>query len=485
MKRSFALPTSLVFMMSCALDPTAIPSACSAPCPAWSQRVDGRCERRVWHRPSSSDAIGEPGAAHPVIAARAGEVLLGFTVASAASNRVFVAERRAAATSFVVRDPGALLANATGAIDVALGDDGAALATYWQGDGATDAIFVSERSPSGAWKDPSTPSDRVSLADTAYEPRVAMGEDGSEILLWNQHYSAAGEGHYGVAVATRDDRASPWTFPKGPSEFLSPDIYFSNAPRVASGPKGASVVTWYQSVGGPLMVFASDRSGAHAAFSRPALDGYISPAGGAVDSHPTTNPVPATGPRGEAAIVWTQALDVSDMHKGVFVALRGASGRFDPPKDLSDALSTPTVTARCPQAAYGPEGELWVAWYEEPSDGSHVVRVALRDPEGVWRHRGEQALAASSADALGPALAVGPDGGVLVVWSELLRGAYQVVARRGDWRNGLGSAEVISPEGGIDALEPVAAIDARTGRAWVAWTQGAYGFGRVYTADIE
>ena len=142
-------------------------------------------------------------------------------------------------------------------------------------------------------------------------------------------------------------------------------------------------------------------------------------------------------------------------------------------------------TARCAQLAFGPGGDLYVIWYQDQGDGD-AVYAARRDASGRWIEDGKHPTRLSAQDALGyaPALAVGPRGGVVAVFTEETKGQMRIAARRtlaGDtpWA----AEEKLSPEGEA-AGDPVVAIGPGD-RAIAAWTQGLFGRARVFTARID
>jgi hypothetical protein len=202
-----------------------------------------------------------------------------------------------------------------------------------------------------------------------------------------------------------------------------------------------------------------------------------------VDSHSVANPRPALSEAGEAAVVWTQ-----ENGKGaiaVFLATRGRDGTWTRPKDLDDTFSPAVGTARCAQLAFGPGGELYVIWYQDQGDGD-AVYAARRDASGRWIDDGNHALRLSAPDAIAyaPALAVGPEGGVVAVFTEETKGQARIAARRtaaGDvsW----GAEEWLSPQG--EAVSDPAVALGPGDRTIVAWTQGQFGQSRVVTARVE
>jgi hypothetical protein len=303
-----------------------------------------------------------------------------------------------------------------------------------------------------------------------------MNARGDAIVVFNQWY---GE-HWGVGVAARA-LGWPWSTPRSPEDVLSPAIFYSNAPTVALNASGDALIAWYQSPGGQLMTYASERIGPFGRFSHPSPPAFLSADGAPVDSHPIANPSSTIADDRSAAVVWTQ----ENGHGAcpVYVATRDPSLRWDRPYGLGDTLSSNHVWARAARPILRPTGELVVVWYEEEK-GALTVKSARRLPSGAWLGRGQgELLSAPGARAVDPAIAMAPDGCVLVTWVE--RGQegspFRVMARR------LGEAwesPIVLSQGDEDANSPSIAVGA-SGRALAAWSQGKLLQAKVHVRAID
>lgn len=450
----------------CALDPL------EKGCPPWTRAGEGgaACAPRIFVTPAASDAVGEPGGRDIDLAVDAlGRGIAAWSLTTASTSRAIVAEELTPG-AWEIREPSAGLPGLADMFDIAIEPDGAAIVAFRQYVKEEGSVLLSRRDASGAWSDPGDLAARISFAPTAYEPRMAVHPSGEVLLVWNQWMSTG----YGVALARRAPGSEAWQRPADPDDVLSPKILFSNAPQITVSPAGHALVTWYQSGGGPLMVRASERFGPEGAFSRPSVDEILSAPGGAVDSHPVANPVPAIGPDGEAVIAWTQENTGGAIP--VYLAARDRDRAWTKPSDLKDTFSRPEGEARCPQVAFDKEGELYVAWYEE-KDGEHRAYAARRAKTGEWIDPGSSPFELSSEGARGitPMLAVGADGSVLAAWAESVDGGWRVAARRTSAGAPWGPVEILSPElpGFVSGL--AVAAGGPQGRMVVAWTQGKLG----------
>jgi hypothetical protein len=261
-------------------------------------------------------------------------------------------------------------------------------------------------------------------------------------------------------------------------------LFFSNAPQIAVNGRGDAVVTWYQSTGGPLLARASERFGEDGSFSRPGPDDVLSPPGAPVDSHPIANPIPAVGPSGEVAVVWTQENGAGSIP--VYLATRSPEGAWQKPASLADSFSPPAGIARCAQPAFGPGGELYVVWYQDQGDGDRVY-AARRSPSGAWIEAGTSPAMLSTAGAVGltPALAVGPGGAALVAWTEKSGDRFRLAVRRTGAGEAWGPIEILSADSGGDVTTPAAVVAGPSDRALVAWAQGDLTSAPVFFAAIE
>lgn len=449
-------------------------------CPAWTVPGEDGCVERTWSLPESGSGVGEAGVRSLAVSIDgSGRPAATWIEGGPATSRVVVAE--AAGGGFEEHYPAAALPGEAAQPDVALGPDGAAVAVWKQQLlGGEARVFVAERESGGGWTDPSSIEEAFSFAPTAFEPKVRFFPSGERIVVWNQWMSTG----YGVQLATKP-KGADWHRPEEADDILSQPAFFSNAPNIAVNERGDGLISWYQSLGGSLLAWQSERFGPDGEFSRPGPEEYLSVPDTPVDSHPFANPKPALSSAGNAAVVWTQEDGAGSVP--VYMATRTPDGAWTKPASVGDALSTRPGYARCPQPAFTPSGDLFVVWYQDTGEGNRVV-AAHRSPDGEWIEPGGEPtlLSTPGAEANAPVLVVGPEGSVLAVWSEQQGDSWVIAARRrGESGTTWGPIEVLSVANGGEAVQPAAAIGGPGDAVVVGWIQGEGQGDRVYLATMR
>lgn len=452
-------------------------------CAAWSVADLDVCVVSTWDTPAREEAIEfSVGARDPEIALDDdSRVVVTWVQPQDAGTRVLIAEQTDDET-FVVRSPGEALPGNGSSPSLTTDATGRALLAWRQHEGDAGTVHYTERNADGNWDTNPEPADvPLSFPPNAYEPRVAYGDDGETLIVYNQWTGT----NFGVAIASRaagDD--GPIKGPGSGQDVVSPPVLFSNAPIPAVASNGDAIITWYQSPDTDLMTFVSERFGVDGEFSTPAADAFISAPGGAVDSHAEANPSPAIHDRGSAVVAWTQ--DNAQGHSPVYLASRDGWGEWTTPAGLDDSFSVPNGAARCVQTAFGGDGSLLVTWFEEDPSQRFSVHAAYRAPDGEWIDGPREAvqLSADGADGIHPAVAVGDEGQALVAFAERSGDRWDLVVRR---RNPGGSAwiapEVLSADLAGDASEPTVAYN---GNAFVvAWVHGPPLEGQLHVARVE
>src|SRR5262245_34169750 len=95
------------------------------------------------------------------------------------------------------------------------------------------------------------------------------------------------------------------------------------------------------------------------------------------------------------------------------------------------ALGHETRQEDWPSIAAGPDGSLWAAWLSFGGDRDDVAIRQYRD--GVWRNL--LWVPGTSGDSFMPHVAVDAKNRVWVVWSQQVRGNWDLYARRFDGAN--------------------------------------------------
>lgn len=340
----------------------------------------------------------------------------------------------------LVEEVGAALPGPSAEPSVALAADGTlVLALRAELDGESRVLSI-ERPAGGVFPRLAIPDHVVSFPPRAYQPALAALTDGTVVLAFDQWTSTG----FGVSVATRD-RDGSWTRAADADDVLSPRVFHSNAPRLAAGTAGAALLTWYQSLGGPLLVHVRERDPASGAFAAVAGDGVVSLRDRAVESHAIANPRPAIGPRGEAAVVWTAEGGAGALP--VYVAAREAGGAWRGPRDVEDTLSPAVGRTACAVPAFLPSGELVVAWQAD-LEGDWAVYAGRRRVSGATDPT-PSALRLTPAGSRGvePAIAVDASGAIAIASTEIDERGSRVVVRRGTSLEALGAPTLVSEPG--------------------------------------
>lgn len=484
-------------LSACGDEETAFPcglgSTCGCPeerfvsfetcCPAWTRAAaDGTCAPRSFSRPGPVDGLGDVGTSLPTVALDGrGLALIGFShIPPGYFPRAVLAEERAPG-DFHVRElvPGF---DGSGDIVGVAADPGSAhaLVTWRQGRPGETAILKSERFSDGTWVHPKDLADRLSAAALpATRPHGVIGASGEALVTWDQW---TGE-NFGVQIARRASEQARWEVPSRADDLFSPKVFYSNEPRLAVNGAGDAAIAWFQSNGGPLMSYAITREGTRGEFNRARQEDFLSPPGAPVDQHLRWNPTPAVSEAGDVAVTWAQ--ENGQGATPIYLAFRPKGADWAPPEGLADSLSPAAGIGRCATPHFGPNGDLYVVWFQFDGPDSGVY-LAHRAPDGTWPVPGTAALRLSTPGryAMNPTLALGRAGGGLVTWTESDGSHFRVVARTFDERDRWSEPVQLSPEGAGDGWDPFVAVGPRD-RAVVAWAQGPFGKERLYVALLE
>ncbi len=332
------------------------------------------------------------------------------------------------------------------------------------------------REPPADWEPLAQDGEVLSFESSAYSPDVAVGPEGEVVTVFSQ---VAGQRH-GVAVVRKHD--GELHGPESVQDLLSPAILFTNEPKIVINAQGEALVSWYQSVGGPLNVFVSEGSSLDGGFSRPEADEQLSldhPGAEGGDGMFLDDSIPAISSGGERAVVWTQPTAFGE--SGVFLATRQPDGDWQRPASFEDVFTASGRVIRCPQMAFSAGGDLYLSWLEVSPAGSRRVQLAHRHGAGSWLATGREPLTLSLDDrASCPALDTGRDGGVAVSWKEKSANDADVVyvRRSNDQLSATSEAARWTSPAALNTPDPqtavgslslsVGGLDDRIAVAWVA-----------------
>jgi len=374
---------------------------------------------------------------------------------------------------------------------VAVDPRGDATATWMQSATGGFTVQVATRPAGGAWSAPMTVS---SPNVPASEPSVAMDAEGDAIVAWKQYV-----GTDEIEAVTRAAGAASW----GAAETLSNPLRESTAAQAAISPSGQAIVlftgedavgntriqaTAEQGFGGlwgaPIMLSAAgqdaeepslaiDGAGeAIAAWRRPNGNAQIiqssarstTGAWGAPINLSSLfadgfHPRVATNAAGDAAVVWTAALNADEV---AAIATRTALGAWTGAKTVSGQVDP----AREPRAAIDGAGNVTVVW-NLVSNGEFTVQE-ITAPAGTEAWAGATTLSPAMSEESELSLALDPAGDAMATFAieeggtEVMRAVTRTAAP-GSW-----SSPLTFSAPGVRSTQAQVALDA-TGEATAVW----------------
>ena len=128
-----------------------------------------------------------------------------------------------------------------------------------------------------------------------------------------------------------------------------------------------------------------------------------------------------------------------------------------------------------PRVAAGPDGRMLVVWQQWPGDGTErgvpLITGAERGTGSGRRWGAAATISPEGQSAWAPAVAAGPDGGMWCAWDAWDGTAYQVYARHAPHGDDWGDVVQLSTPDSHMYLNLGPDVVAEVGRAWVAWSQ--------------
>jgi hypothetical protein len=255
---------------------------------------------------------------------------------------------------------------------VAMDDNNNAIIVWRQYDEYVDTQIFKSEYRGGFWTHPRNRYDHISPdEENAYNPQVAMDNNGNAIIVWEQDDSL------NVSQIFKSEyRGGFWTHPAGLYDSISFSGKFAYNPQVAMDNHSNAVIVWEQEDSFNIsQIYKSEyRSGS---WVPPAnFDDHIS-----ISGYWSGNPMVALNDSGEAVIVFVQAgqNDEEMIYKSVY---RG--GAWMNPSSIDDHISLNGTYAFFPQAAINASGEIVIAWFQDYQTTYHIYRSEYRN--GVWNN---------------------------------------------------------------------------------------------------
>ncbi len=289
--------------------------------------------------------------------------------------------------------------------DVAMDDNGNAIVVWNQSDGLNSQIFKSEYR-NGIWTHPADTDDNISTDGfDASEPRVAMDNNGSAVIVWLQWDGANNQ------IFRSEYRGGSWTHPADQNDNISPDGANADYYDVAMGDNGDAAIVWIQNDGVNDQVFMSEyRSGG---WTNPAdlTDNDVSP-----DGESAGYPAVAMDDQGDTMIVWEQpnGTPANWIYKAEY---RNGSWTFP---TLSNPISPAGSSTSYPDVAMDSSGQAIIVWEQENTSAvTSVFKSEYRS--GSWTHPADRDDHVSSGveSAYEPQVAMDPNGDAVIAWQQI------------------------------------------------------------------
>ena len=341
--------------------------------------------------PADVSPLGQHGTKAQIAVGPDGATTITWAVSNGSGSIVKAATRAAGASTFSTpRD-----VSAAGSLDdpqIAVGPDGTTTITWWRYSGSGGYMVQAATRAAGATTF-SAPIDLSAPGGDANDPQVATGPDGTTTITWSRSDSS----HFIVQAATRAAGATAFSAPSDLSA-SGQDAYH---PQVATGPDGATTITWQRRDGSNWIVQAARHAAGATTFGTPS---DLSATG-----HDANFPQVATGPDGTTTITWTRNNGTNDI---VQTATRAANAIFF---SMPDDLSAPLQNAYSPQVATGPDGTTTITWAR--SNGTNDIVQAATRAAGAPTFSAPSDLSAPLQTASSPQMTVGPDGTTTITWA--------------------------------------------------------------------
>lgn len=251
---------------------------------------------------------------------------------------------------------------------IAMSDNGDAIISWYQADGAHNQIFKSEYR-NGSWTHPASLGDNISInGQEANANEVAMDDSGNTVLVWHQSNGT----HFQIFKS--EYRNGAWTHPTTLSNNISPDGQSATLPQVSMDNLGNAVIVWGQSNGTHQQIFKSEYR--NNAWTHPtSLINNISPDGLNADTTSLS-----MDDLGNALIAWRQTDGVnSAIYKSEY-----RNGAWTHPINLTDSIFVFGQYVAWPSVSMDHLGNALITW--EQTNGTSISIFKSEYRNGAWTH---------------------------------------------------------------------------------------------------
>lgn len=270
-------------------------------------------------------------------------------------------------------------------------------------------------------------------------PQVAVDRQGDATVVWERD-----DGANTIVQAAVRPAGGVW---HAPVDLSAPGQNAFDA-QVAVDAQGDATAVWDRFNGSNYIVQSA---------SRPSGGVWQAPVDLSVAGGDAVIPQVALDANGDATAVWIRSNGTNDV---VQTAIRPAGGVWQATVDLS----VPGQEAREPRIAVNAHGEAAAVWRR--SDGANtIVQGAIRPAGGVWQAPVD--LSATGQKALGPQVAIDPQGDATAVWQRP-NGTNTIVQAATLPAGGVWQAPIDLSAVGQDAFNPELALDAQ-GNGTAIW----------------
>lgn len=369
--------------LGCGTDSRCSGESCCGAWPLLQQGAQG-CEPAAWKLPSASSAITKSGFDARAVVDDAGVLQVAFARSYAFGGTALFAA--AEDQGFQPRAVTKLLFGHASTVTLKRnGPTGLSLVWHQSLDGL-GKTFYAERNPAG-WVIPSLAE---ALSDTGgQEPALSVGSNGELLVVYSQWLYPG----YGAYLLRRPAMAASFDDPTEKAVVLSKKVQFVNDPQVVQNQRGDALVTWYQAIDSSLLVWHSERFGRDGSFSKPEKSETLSP----LETSAGT-PFAAIAEDGRACLAWRQDTAKPGGPMVMMLALRDASGQWQPRLRLADAFSKSADRIEDIHVSYSSQGDLFVVWQQRHGE-QRSVALAHQAPDGRWLRRGDEPFLVSEPGA--------------------------------------------------------------------------------------